>query len=93
MLQFSSPIALKKFEIQFQGGFAAKSIYLQKNSTEAGATIQETINTFFPEDINSVQTFNLDAPLLTNNLKFFFPESTDTYGRIIVYKINMYREF
>lgn len=90
MLQFVNPIALKKFEIQFQGGFAAKSICLQKNSTEAN--VQETVNTFFPEDINSVQTFSLDAPLITNNLKFLFPESTDTYGRIIVYKINMYRD-
>ncbi len=91
-VQFTQPTAVTKFEIQFQGGFAAKNICVQKTSTDAGATRLEIINTYFPDDVNSTQVFSLPgAPLLTDNLKFLFPESTDLYGRIIVYKLNLFK--
>ena len=92
MVQFTQRFAVTKFEIQFQGGFAAKNICVQRTSTDNGVTKVETISNYFPEDVNSVQVFSLpDASLLTDNLKFLFPESTDTYGRIIVYKLNVFK--
>ena len=94
MVQFAKPTAVTKFEIQFQGGFAAKSICLQRTSTDSEITKLETIKIYYPEDKNSIQSFPIpDNPLLiTDNLKFLFPEGTDTYGRIIVYKLNLYQK-
>lgn len=80
-----------KFDIQFAGGFAAKEICLQKSSTsDSGETKLETISTFYPQDNNSVQTFSI-LSVLTDNLKMIFPESTDTYGRIVVYKLQIHQ--
>ena len=81
MVQFAKPTAVTKFEIQFQGGFAAKSICLQRTSTDSEITKLETIKIYYPEDKNSIQSFPIpDNPLLiTDNLKFLFPEGTDTY--------------
>jgi hypothetical protein len=93
MVQFAKPVPVTKFEIQFQGGFAAKSICLQRTSTDSGVTKLETIKTYYPEDVNSIQSFPIpDTPLLTDNLKFLFPEGTDMFGRMIVYKLNLYQD-
>jgi len=72
------------FVIQFQGGFAAKSIHLQVKG--------ETDEVFYPLDVNSLQEFSLPKPLSdTAQLKLHFPDSTDTYGRIIVYKLVIFQ--
>jgi hypothetical protein len=93
MVQFAKPVPVTKFEIQFQGGFAAKSIFLQRTSTDSGVTKLEMIKTYYPEDVNSIQSFPIpDTPLLTDNLKFLFPEGTDMFGRMIVYKLNLYQD-
>jgi len=78
--------------IQFQGGFAAKEIQLRRvpeaKSADAGG-----VETFYPEDSNGTQTFILaNGPVLTDNLKFMFPESTDMFGRIIVYQLDIFQK-
>ena len=90
MVQFARPMVVAKFEIQFQGGFAAKSICLQRSSKDSGIAKLET---YYPEDINSIQSFPVPHSCLpTDNLTFLFPEGTDTFGRIIVYKLNLYQD-
>ncbi|XP_032778226.2 nuclear receptor 2C2-associated protein [Daphnia magna] len=92
-VQFVKDMAVTHFEIQFQGGFAAKNICLQRMSVDTGVAKVETVKTYYPDDINAIQTFLLpNSPLMTDNLKFLFPESTDMFGRIIVYRLNLYQD-
>lgn len=47
------------------------------------------IDTFYPEDINPTQTFNFEATPALKRVKIIFEESTDFYGRITVYKLDV----
>jgi len=85
---FNSQVPVIQFSIQCQGGFAPKQIDLEKKSADG-----EIIETFFPEDSNAVQTFSLThGPVVTDNLKFLFPESSDMFGRIIVYQLSIFQK-
>jgi len=91
-VSFSSKIPVSQFMIQFQGGFAAKEIQLQR-VPEAGSANTEVVEMFFPEDSNGVQTFSLThGPVSTDNLRFTFLESTDMFGRIIVYQLGIFQK-
>lgn len=50
----------------------------------------ETVEPFYPEDINSSQTFHLTKPITTRYLRFVFNSSTDFFGRIIVYSLDIF---
>jgi Sad1 / UNC-like C-terminal len=83
-------VKVSQISIQFQGGFSAKEIHLQ---TSKSSSAPETIEKFYPQDTNSLQHFPITtAPLIADNLRFHFPQSTDTFGRIIVYKLCIYEE-
>lgn len=85
---FEEEIKVTSFTFQFQGGFAGKncSITLEDKS---GAILHE--QQFYPDDINAKQTFNLSST--TGNVrkvKFSFEGSTDFFGRIIVYNLELH---
>ena len=83
-------VKVSQISIQFQGGFSAKEIHLQ---TSKSSPAQETIEKFYPQDTNSLQHFPITTgPLIADNLRFHFPQSTDTFGRIIVYKLCIHEE-
>ena len=96
MINFTQLVPLSEFMIQFQGGFAAKTICLE-TMTASGCS-PKTLYTFYPEDSNKLQKFTLTtkdgepSALTTDNLRFHFTESTDTFGRIIIYKLNMFKQ-
>lgn len=87
IIHFDCECELSAFEIIFQGGFAGKECYVQGGSCEKDT---ETIQSFYPEDINSPQTFILKKPVKAKCFKFLFNESTDFFGRIIIYKLSLY---
>jgi len=93
LVNFTQQHPVSGFTIQFQGGFVAKSICLQISTA---GTSPETLYTFYPEDTNKEQTFSLTnnggSPLITDNVRFYFDGSTDTFGRIIVYKLNIFKQ-
>ncbi|XP_055852453.1 nuclear receptor 2C2-associated protein [Episyrphus balteatus] len=85
-LQFDEPQTVTSFSFQFQGGFVGKDAQVTATK-EDGTEIGEP---FYPDDINSVQTFNLKQPIEnTKKLKFVFGSSSDFFGRIIVYKLKV----
>jgi hypothetical protein len=43
----------------------------------------------YPEDINPTQTFNVKPTEGLKRVKIIFEESTDFYGRITVYKLDV----
>lgn len=49
------------------------------------------IEPFYPEDINSEQTFILLKTVeKVNKIKFIFNKSTDFFGRIVVYNLELF---
>ncbi|XP_017483811.1 PREDICTED: nuclear receptor 2C2-associated protein-like [Rhagoletis zephyria] len=90
VIRFEEPQSISKFLIQFQGGFAAKAVSASVQARNGELIVEET---FYPEDVNSPQTFLLKAPVTkkeASKMKLLFPSSTDFFGRIIVYKIEIY---
>lgn len=86
-IQFEEPQEISSFHIQFQGGFAGKNGCIQLEN-DNGETSKED---FYPEDINALQTFKLKEKYQSiKKMKIIFNESTDFFGRIIVYKLEMF---
>ncbi|XP_067629537.1 nuclear receptor 2C2-associated protein [Eurosta solidaginis] len=89
-LHFDVPQKVSGFLVQFQGGFAAKSILVHIETLDGKLILDEA---FYPEDVNSTQTFYLKKHVNNKEamkVKFFFPSSTDFYGRIILYRLEIY---
>lgn len=85
IIDFDQDCEVSSFEIQFQGGFVGKECYI-----EAGNKETKFLQSFYPEDNNAVQKFNLKEPKKAKTIKFVFGESTDFFGRIIIYKLSVY---
>lgn len=81
-------IKISSFTFQFQGGFAGKSCSITLEDKN-GATLHE--QQFYPDDINARQTFSLSATVENvRKVKFSFDGSTDFFGRIIVYNLQLH---
>jgi hypothetical protein len=78
-LKLSQPIEISGFAIMFQGGFAAKSISIKTHELE-----------FHPLNSNTLQYFNFPSKLAMDRILLEFPSSTDLFGRITVYKLDLY---
>lgn len=74
---------------QFQGGFVGKKCIVVGSTVDAPNDYSIDIDTFYPEDINPTQTFNFEATQPLKRVKIIFEESTDFYGRITVYKLDV----
>ncbi|XP_058805273.1 nuclear receptor 2C2-associated protein-like isoform X2 [Phymastichus coffea] len=85
-IKFDQEVELSCIKIQFQGGFAGKKCWI-----EAGSDLKnlDYIQDIFPEDINLLQTFNLDFSKKASAFKIIFDSSTDFFGRIIIYKLSL----
>jgi len=70
----------------FQGGFVGMNAQLLVTTDET--TNFELVSHFFPDDSNSLQKFDIECPSLLQ-LKILFPESSDFYGRIIIYIVTI----
>ncbi|XP_017147597.1 nuclear receptor 2C2-associated protein isoform X1 [Drosophila miranda] len=89
ILTLDEPRTVSGVSLQFQGGFAGKQFTALVYSCEGDPTYQET---FYPEDINSPQRFYFKDVSLTKScskIKFVFESSSDLFGRIIVYNLQI----
>ncbi|XP_014483300.1 PREDICTED: nuclear receptor 2C2-associated protein [Dinoponera quadriceps] len=87
IINFEEECSLSSFEIEFQGGFAGKECYLEAGCNEKNTVVVEA---FYPEDVNNLQRFNLANKIKARTLKFVFNQSTDFFGRIIIYNLSLY---
>ncbi|XP_076751446.1 nuclear receptor 2C2-associated protein [Xylocopa sonorina] len=85
IIDFEREHELSSFQIQFQGGFVGKDCYLEADIKEI-----KFHESFYPEDKNNFQTFKLKNPVKAKTFKFVFNESTDFFGRVIIYKLSLY---
>ncbi|RZF40898.1 hypothetical protein LSTR_LSTR015054 [Laodelphax striatellus] len=77
---------ISSFSIQFQGGFAGKDCVLEVKSSDSSDIISEP---FYPEDVNTLQHFTLKTPKKGETFIFRFISSTDFFGRVVIYKLDV----
>ncbi|XP_076230584.1 nuclear receptor 2C2-associated protein isoform X1 [Nomia melanderi] len=85
IINFEQECNVSSFEIEFQGGFVGKNCQIEIVNQNI-----EYLESFFPEDKNTTQRFNLKESKKAKTFKFIFNESSDLFGRIIIYKLSMY---
>ena len=91
-------VQVEEIRIQFQGGFVAEECmaYICKGGNSGGCggggeewvELEEPIE---PEDVNDMQTFEItDDDRTCNMLKLSFEGSSDFYGRVTIYKVEVW---
>lgn len=87
-VEFPSPVLPSELQLQFQGGFAGKEMHLQvKTPGQPDGTA--SARDFYPEDSNVLQRFPLKMDVPISNLRVVFRSSTDMFGRIVLYKLDV----
>lgn len=86
LISFQDNVELSEVEIQFQGGFCAQKFHI-----EAGCDPKNLKNydVFYPEIAHSKQTFKLHSKIKEKVYKIVFDGSSDLFGRIIVYSLDL----
>lgn len=88
-MNFESPQSAENLNIliQFQGGFCGKDCLVELSLN--GNKVDEM--PFYPDDTNSSQNFafKLSTVKIFDGMKFLFQKSTDFFGRIIVYNLDL----
>lgn len=85
----SAERSASEVRIQFQGGFAGKNCWVEVSKSGSAEDLVER-QAFFPEDTNKLQSFALVPPVTGKLFKFVFGESTDLFGRITIYRFELY---
>ncbi|KAJ3415155.1 Nuclear receptor 2C2-associated protein [Chytridiales sp. JEL 0842] len=91
-IEFPEAVIPLELQIMFQGGFVGQDCQIlgSTDGNEWGV-----LNEFYPEDINSRQTFRVfrdeKERKEVKGLKIMFGGSTDTYGRVVVYDLRVVR--
>jgi len=85
---FPTPVNPTKLSLTFQGGFVGTTCVVECLSPE-GAWRQMTV--VYPEDVNRTQMFDLpEQPEASSSLKLVFEESSDFFGRITLYGVDLF---
>lgn len=75
--------------LTFQGGFVGKKCVIQGSLATSPNQYDVDFGTLYPEDVNSTQVFQVMPNEPVQRLKIIFEESTDFYGRITMYKLDI----
>ncbi|KAF9975500.1 Nuclear receptor 2C2-associated protein [Actinomortierella ambigua] len=87
LVDFGRSVLIDTIQLMFQGGFVGKSCLVQSWQPTTGDWID--MARFYPEDINPLQTFPIADASATTRIKMVFEASTDFFGRITVYKLDV----
>ncbi|NWX14406.1 NR2CA protein, partial [Aegotheles bennettii] len=91
-LDFPHTVKVSQLHIQFQGGFSSRLCTLE--GCRAGEELVK-ISDLYPEDAHAMQisfaTFQVEETVL-DKLKITFEDSTDFFGRIVVYHLRVLGE-
>ncbi|KAH8110685.1 galactose-binding domain-like protein [Phellopilus nigrolimitatus] len=98
-ITFDRPVVPRVVHITFQGGFVGKRCALgvvpaanseEKNEGEIPALAKMShLTVIYPEDVNRKQTFELPETSPVAQLKMLFEESSDFFGRITIYDLQV----
>nr|XP_038025094.1 nuclear receptor 2C2-associated protein isoform X1 [Anas platyrhynchos] len=87
-VDFPRTVRVSQLHIQFQGGFSSRLCTLEGCRT--GEELVK-ISELYPEDVNAMQRFEVEETAL-DKLKITFENSTDFFGRIVVYHLRVLGE-
>lgn len=101
VLHFHRDVQIDQIKIQFQGGFVAEECVLftakksGDNTNGSSLSWREIEDAYIePENINSIQDFSLEevneGHRQCNTMKLSFESSSDFYGRVIIYKLEVW---
>ncbi|XP_059494439.1 nuclear receptor 2C2-associated protein [Stegostoma tigrinum] len=89
LLEFPQTVRVTELQLQFQGGFTGRACRLEGG--RKGSNLVK-IADFYPEDTNCLQRFSIHEESVTDRLKIIFEESTDFFGRIVIYHLDVLGE-
>ncbi|ORY97506.1 galactose-binding domain-like protein [Syncephalastrum racemosum] len=89
LIDFGSPVKVETLILTFQGGFVGKKCRALGSEPSAPNDYSTDLGIFYPEDINPSQSFPIPSSVPLQRLKIIFEESTDFYGRITIYKMDV----
>ncbi|XP_054756688.2 nuclear receptor 2C2-associated protein-like [Lytechinus pictus] len=85
-LELHAPHQCTELHLQFQGGFASKTCTVE--GSLPGEQLKKLMD-IYPQDDNTLQIFKFPAGCSASSLKIIFAESTDFFGRITLYKLDI----
>ncbi|KAI0785395.1 galactose-binding like protein [Irpex lacteus] len=88
-LSFASPVIPRQIALTFQGGFVGRICSIDVQRSGGGKVEWERLTQVFPEDINCKQSFDLPGDAGVTGMKLVFEESSDFFGRITVYDLQL----
>ena len=86
-------VKIEELCVQFQAGFAAEEITAYVQTRTAGSGDKpgwSKVEEMEADDDHELQSFPLSVPDETTALKVVFDETTDFYGRVIVYQLQVW---
>jgi hypothetical protein len=86
-LAFARPVRVGELRVMFQGGFAGQD--MQVHVRRSGAWEMAGGGGKDPEDSNELQRFPLQVDGLVDAMTVTFGRSTDFYGRVVVYSLDV----
>ncbi|KAI8384219.1 galactose-binding domain-like protein [Radiomyces spectabilis] len=90
LIDFGLVVLIQTISLTFQGGFVGKKCVALGSLPESPNEYNIPIGTFYPEDINSTQKFDFESSTPVQRLKLIFEESSDFYGRITIYNLDVF---
>lgn len=87
LLQFHRSVNIEHLSIMFQGGFVGQDVQLLVQ-TESAVHWQQLQVDIEPEDVNEMQRFTCPVANVTT-MQIIFQRSTDFYGRVIIYRLDV----
>jgi Sad1 / UNC-like C-terminal len=92
-IEFGRVVEPVEVAIQFQAGFVAQELTVTKLDSNGEDWIQ--VSEFEVQDGHEAQSFSLaggdkEDSIMTTALKLVFDECTDFYGRVTVYKLQVW---
>jgi hypothetical protein len=94
-LTFTALAIPKRISLTFQGGFVGTRCAIYFNSEATGKKDWQLLESIYPEDVNRKQSFNLSPSEAGNiekgatSLKLVFDQSSDFFGRITLYDLQL----
>ncbi|KAI9364460.1 galactose-binding domain-like protein [Zopfochytrium polystomum] len=88
-VEFENSVNPTSLVLVFQGGFAGRECEIFAQFAER---TWESLRMVYPQDSNMAQSFDLwegNFPQSVSGIKIVFHNSSDTYGRITLYKLDI----
>lgn len=90
LVLFAEPVVPEAIELTFQGGFVGTRVAVQ---VAIPGNEWRLLTSIYPEDVNRKQRFDISSSLDNapiTSMKLIFEESSDFFGRITIYDLDVF---